>query len=65
VFALYDLAPAGMGYNLTHQKFASASIDELFRAFRNKDNIPSREDFLKRLRGRITKHLYISLRAGR
>ena len=64
VFALYDLAPARMSYDLTHRHFLSASIDELFRAFRNNANIPSREDFMTRLQSRITNHLYISLRSG-
>lgn len=65
VFALYDLDQTGMSYDLIHKRFASASIDELFRAFRNNANIPSREDFLTRLQTRLTKHLYISLQAGR
>jgi len=65
VFALYDLVPDGKVYRLTHKRFLSASIDELFRAFRTNPNIPSKQDFMDRLSAKISMRLKLGLQANR
>jgi len=65
VFALYDHALTQGSLTLTRKRFVSASVDDLFRAFRNNPNIPAKSAFVKRLQCRIHQRLYISLRIGK
>jgi len=65
VFALYDLVPDGKAYRLTHKRFVSASVDDLFRAFRTNPNIPSKQDFMDRLSAKISAQLKLGLQVRR
>ena len=61
VFALYDFVPDGKSFRWTHKRFVSASVDDLFRSFRNNPNIPSKDDFLKKLSAKIATRLKLKL----
>ena len=61
VFKLYDLKPHKKSLTLNPTRTLSASIDELFRAFRNNPNIPPVENFLKRLKMKIEAQAQLSL----
>jgi hypothetical protein len=65
VFALYDLVSGETAYRLTHRRFVSASVDDLFRAFRTNPNIPSRQDFMNRLSAKISAHLRLGVQIRR
>jgi hypothetical protein len=65
VFALYDLRPSGQMFELIASRKISASMDQLFAAFRNNPNIPSVTKFLEVLKRKIEGEAQISLRLGR
>jgi hypothetical protein len=65
VFALYDLKPEKLKFDLVASRKISASMDQLFAAFRNNPNIPPVEKFLKMLKGKIEGEAQISLQLGR
>jgi len=64
VFALYDLKPTGQVFRLGASRKISASMDQLFAAFRNNPNVPSVEKFLDALKRKIEGEAQISLRLG-
>ena len=49
------------GYELFQTRMESSTIDDLFYAFRNNPNIPSRTDFINRLEGKIQENAHIQL----
>jgi len=53
VFAIYDLVADDIGYGLKPTRKISASVDELFHAFRHNTDIPSKQAFLRRIKDRI------------
>jgi len=65
VFALYDLKPTKERFELVASRNISASMDQLFAAFRNNPNIPSVERFQEALTRKIEGEAQISLRLGR
>ncbi len=64
VFALYDLKRGGDRFDLLATRKTSASIDQLFGAFRNNPNIPSLDTFLAGLKGKIEAEAQVSLHLG-
>jgi len=64
VFALYDLKGSGETFNLLASRKTSASIDQLFGAFRNNPNIPSITTFHDSLKRKIETESHISLHLG-
>jgi hypothetical protein len=65
VFALYDIKPGRERFELIASRKISASMDQLFDAFRNNPNIPPVEAFLEMLKGKIEGEAQISLQLGR
>jgi hypothetical protein len=65
VFALYDLKPAKDRFDMVASRKTSASMDQLFSAFRNNPNIPSVDTFLASLKGKIENEAQISLHLDR
>ncbi len=65
VFALYDLVPRPDRFELVATRKTSASIDQLFGAFRNNPNIPPLDMFLQKLRTKMTQDVHLSLSLGR
>ena len=57
----YDLRRENEKYELFQTRIESSTIDHLFRAFRNNPNIPSKDDFIKRLEGKIQKKVQLQL----
>ncbi len=64
VFALYDLKGPGETFNLVASRKISASMDQLFGAFRNNPNIPSITKFHDTLKRKIETEAHISLHLG-
>ena len=64
VFALYDLNGSGETFNLLASRKTSASMDQLFGAFRNNPNIPSITTFHDSLKRKIETESHISLHLG-
>ncbi len=62
VFALYDLKERGKRLHLSGTRVLSSTIDDLFNAFRQNDDVPPVEEFLKRLETRIDRNIKIALR---
>lgn len=65
VFALYDLKPGKEKFELLASRKISASMDQLFAAFRSNPNIPSVDTFLAGLERKIEAEAQISLHLGR
>ena len=65
VFALYDLEPGKQSFELAASRKISASMDQLFDAFRNNPNIPPLDKFISRLKHKIEAEAQISLHLGR
>ncbi len=65
VFALYDLKRTKEMFQLVASRKISASMDQLFAAFRKTPNIPSVAKFLEALKRKIEGEAQISLRLGR
>jgi len=62
VFAIYDLSSdADNKYNLFQTRIESSTIDDLFKAFRNNPNIPSRATFLKKLKTKLNATMELKL----
>ncbi len=64
VFWLYDLVLHDQQYVMSHTGAESATIDELFAAFRHQTSIPSKEEFLARMRAKIDRQAHLHLRLG-
>lgn len=65
VFALYDLVPSKTRFDLVTTRKVSASIDQLFAAFRNNPHIPSLGSFIQGLQAKISGQAQLSLRLDR
>lgn len=65
LFALYGLQTQGQRFAVVSSRLVSASIDQLFAAFRNNPNIPSEEDFVHTLKCKIEGQAHLSLHLGR
>ncbi|NOY60494.1 MAG: hypothetical protein GXO75_16405 [Calditrichaeota bacterium] len=62
IFALYDLKETKDSFSLYSTRILSSTIDDLFNAFRQNDDIPPVEQFIERLQTKIQKDLKLSLR---
>lgn len=62
IFAIYDIKKQGDKYRLFQTRIESSTIDDLFRAFRNNPNIPSKDAFIDRLKGRLTAKMHLDIR---
>ena len=61
VFATYNLAPSGGRFELVSSRMKSATIDQLFEAFRKNPDIPSKDDFIEVLQGKIEADMHLHL----
>ena len=62
VFAIYDLSSdANNKYDLFQTRIESSTIDDLFNAFQNNPNIPSRATFLKKLKTKLNAKMELKL----
>ena len=61
VFAIYDIKKEFGKYNLFDTKIESSTIDDLFNAFRNNPNIPSKETFVNKLKTKLTAKMELKL----
>lgn len=62
VFMVYDLESRDRGYELVKISVESATVDQLFDAFRNNRDLPSKEAFLRRLEGKMKVKLGLRVR---
>jgi len=61
VFMIYDLKQQAGKYDLFQTRIESSSIDDLFNAFRNNPDIPSKQDFIKKLNTKLKAKLELKL----
>jgi hypothetical protein len=61
VFTIYDIKKESGKYNLFDTKIESSTIDDLFNAFRNNPNIPSKETFVNKLKTKLTAKMELKL----
>ena len=64
VFAIYDLKYENGKYKLFQTRIESSTIDNLFRAFRNNPNIPSKDAFVDKLKTRLRAKMELKLNLG-
>jgi len=64
VFLICDIVSREEGYKLTRTRKLSASVDDLFRAFRSNTDIPPLSGFLSVLERRIEDNAQLELRLG-
>jgi len=62
VFTVYDLARRENQYQLAQTRLESATMDELFSAFRNNPNIPGKDMFVETLQRKIRAKLELAFR---
>ncbi len=62
IFALYDLKPSSERFDLVATRKVSASLDRLFSSMRKKPDIPSVDEFIKKLQEKIKNSAQLSLR---
>lgn len=53
IFAIYDLRRVGDEYRLHQTRIESSTIDDLFDAFRTNLEVPPKEVFVRKLRGKV------------
>ena len=61
VFTIYDLKKESGKYKLFDTRIESSTIDDLFKAFRNNPNIPSKEKFVNKLKTKLTAKMELKL----
>ena len=57
----YDLSPDVDKCNLFQTRIESSTVEDLFNAFRNNPNIPSRATFLKKLETKLNAKMELKL----
>ncbi|MBD3377495.1 hypothetical protein GF406_20875 [candidate division KSB1 bacterium] len=62
IFALYDFKKTESSLALYQTRIFSSTIDDLFNAFRQNDEIPPVEEFISRIQTKIQKDMNLSLR---
>lgn len=65
VFMIYDMKPAGNKYELFRTRIESSTTDDLFKAFRNNPNIPSKNDFIDKLKSKLNDNVALKLHLDR
>jgi hypothetical protein len=58
VFMTYDLVESEGQHRLSQARIESATMDRLFDAFRHNSPIPSKDDFVDRLKTRVQENRY-------
>jgi hypothetical protein len=61
VFAIYDLSSDADKCNLFRTRIESSTVEDLFKAFRNNPNIPSRATFIKKLETKLNAKMELKL----
>jgi len=61
VFVIYDLRQNPDKYDLYQTRIESSTTDDLFKAFRNNPNIPSKEKFVNKLNAKLKAKLALKL----
>lgn len=61
VFVIYDLRQDPDKYDLFQTRIESSTVDDLFKAFRNNPNIPSKEKFVNKLNAKLKAKLALKL----
>ncbi|MCD4717059.1 MAG: hypothetical protein K8R45_10000 [Desulfobacterales bacterium] len=62
VFVIYDIKQHPEKHELFQTRMESSTIDDLFRAFRNNSNIPSKETFLNKLKAKLEGKMELKLK---
>jgi hypothetical protein len=62
VFTIYDLKQEVDKYDLFQTRMETSTIDDLFRAFRNNPNIPSKQKFITKLNSKLKAGLELKFR---
>jgi hypothetical protein len=62
VFAVYDIVRAAKAYQLSQTRIESATVEELFAAFRNNRNIPDKDMFVQALQKKMKARMELKLR---
>jgi hypothetical protein len=62
VFAIYDLEKDNDKYELSKTRVQSSAIDDLFSAFRNNPNIPSKDAFVAKLKTKLRAGMHLELK---
>jgi hypothetical protein len=62
VFATYDLREKRGKYELYRTRIESSTIDNLFKAFRNNPNMPSKDVFVAKLKDKIKAKIHLKLK---
>ncbi|HIE13052.1 MAG TPA: hypothetical protein EYP63_06470 [Desulfotomaculum sp.] len=65
IFTTYDLRRAGDKCELFQTRIESSTTDNLFRAFRNNPNIPSKDAFVEKLGRKLKARMELKLQLGR
>lgn len=60
-FALYNLVPGDDRLVLRFKQYISTSVDEVYRAIRNKPDMPKKDDFVKHLNAKLQIKLKASM----
>lgn len=61
VFAIYDLRLGADKCDLFQTRIESSTVEDLFKAFRNNPNIPSRATFLNKLKTKLSAKMELKL----
>lgn len=61
VFAIYDLRRVGDKYELFQTRIESSTTDDLFEAFRNNPNIPSKDGFIEKLKRKLRARMELNV----
>jgi len=61
VFAIYDLRQDSEKCELFQTRIESSTIDDLFHAFRSNPNIPSKDTFINKLKGKLKAKMELKL----
>lgn len=62
VFAIYDLRNAETGYELYQTRIESSTTADLFKAFSTNPNIPSKDVFIDKLKGKMKAKMELKLK---
>lgn len=62
VFAIYDLRAKRGKHELYRTRIESSTIDNLFKAFRNNPNVPSKDVFVAKLKDKIKAKFHLNLK---
>jgi len=64
VFAIYDLKRNKEAYELFQKRVESSAIENLFKAFRNNLDVPSKDEFMEKLREKMLARIELKSQLG-